>query len=48
MDGMNWEAILVLIDLVNWLRPRVTAETSHPSQWYTAFLNNKDCYVVCI
>lgn len=46
MNCMNWEAISVLIALLDWLRPRVTAETCHPSQWYTAFLNNKDCYVV--
>ena len=34
-------------DLFNWLRRlRITAETSHPSEWYAAFWQNTDCYVV--
>lgn len=46
-DAMNCEAIPMLIDLFNWLRRLIVrTETSHPSQWYTAFRENKDCYVV--
>ena len=53
-----WATILALVlafslawlaqrDLFNWLRRlRITAETSHPSEWYAAFWQNTDCYVV--
>lgn len=38
MDCMNCEAIPVLIALLDWLRLRVTAETSHPLEGVEAIL----------
>ena len=26
---------------------RLTQETSYPSEWYSAFLHNSDCYMLC-